>query len=918
MIKKIKVGIFVDGDFIASYDGASNRFHYLSRYLALNGVDVVIFHGYRGWSDISLIQKEPFKTYVFPIGPYYGNLELIASLIRKESIDIIQFDNIEPILLQGIRLAELSGAKLVSEMHYVVRDLAKRLGAGESRITEIMNLERKVGRIVDHLICLSDQDAPVLQDYMGIPSQAISVIPSGVDYQEIKFIGPNIQAKNIIFLGNLFFKPNEDAVRTIRYKIYPKLHKYGYRFTIAGDCPPNLKKECETRGFNFIGTLANLNDLFKEATFALAPIEESTGMRIKLLNYLAAGIPIITTKAAATGFDTDECFFFEDDFKKYAAMIVDLSQNEQKLWNVAQKGLMMIRDHYDWNSIAKRVIKTYQKILTDKRIKNFSIVDNNVLKNNEPVWLQEAIEKRRFKTIKNNKLPEDFSYVVIDKNRVEAYKAEKIIAIEGMPGAGKTTFIEHYIRNKTASSLPQLQIYNEDILANDDLETSKYFLKMEESKTRRISELCRDNKEILLDRTYITTLAYCYSRAKVTGRPEEYQSLLNLYNKIMCTITFPTHLVYLDTSINESIRRRKASIHDDRYANWFNPQFLEYLKEFYVVELPKILPLKPLYLDTSAMTPDDVAEYLQRSLSGEVLSVVIPTHKHEKRINDLLDLLRSLVVKSNLKYIREILIIDNGESLMGESRYFELLTYKKVKVINELRIGLNHARNTGIATASAEIIAFLDDDVLVCSSWAEGIVFGHQNIDVLCVGGPVEILNTELRYPSWFSEYFLRFLLPPVFPKISGRLNFPYFLIGANMSFNKKAFEKYGLFDLDLDRKGSNLLSNGDLEFIIRLPQSGVRFEARAVVREEIKKNRMTRLFSVRRVFWQGISDSIMIKKRGLNNFYDKDEVFFTRYFIKKLATTLARGNFFEAVCTLVRLGACKCGIIWLILKKEK
>jgi hypothetical protein len=137
MKRKIKVGIFVDGDFIPSYDGASNRFHYLSRYLARNGVEIIIFHGYREWSDISLIKKEPFKTYIFPIEHYYNNLELIASIIRKESIDIIQFDNLEPILLQGIRLAELTGVKLVSEMHYVVRNLAKKLGAGQSRIKEI-------------------------------------------------------------------------------------------------------------------------------------------------------------------------------------------------------------------------------------------------------------------------------------------------------------------------------------------------------------------------------------------------------------------------------------------------------------------------------------------------------------------------------------------------------------------------------------------------------------------------------------------------------------------------------------------------------------------------------------------------------------------------------------------------------------
>ena len=57
MKKKIKLAVFVDGDFIPSYDGASNRFHYLSRYLSKQGIDLTIFHGYRGWSNISLIKK---------------------------------------------------------------------------------------------------------------------------------------------------------------------------------------------------------------------------------------------------------------------------------------------------------------------------------------------------------------------------------------------------------------------------------------------------------------------------------------------------------------------------------------------------------------------------------------------------------------------------------------------------------------------------------------------------------------------------------------------------------------------------------------------------------------------------------------------------------------------------------------------
>lgn len=301
----------------------------------------------------------------------------------------------------------------------------------------------------------------------------------------------------------------------------------------------------------------------------------------------------------------------------------------------------------------------------------------------------------------------------------------------------------------------------------------------------------------------------------------------------------------------------------------------------------------------------------------KIITVIVPTYKHKNRIEDLFDLVQSLANTANLEYIHEILIVDNGSSLEEELNYSKLLTYEQVRIIEEPRIGLNHARNTGVVAASAEIIAFLDDDVVVDPSWAEGIVSGHRNVGVFCVGGSVKIRNKELRYPSWFSEYFLRFLLHSAFPKASGQLKPPYFLIGANMSFKKGTFDIYGLFDPDLDRKGSNLLSNGDLEFILRLPKNSVRYEIQATVKEEIKENRLTRLFSVKRLFWQGISDAVMVRKRGLHNFYDKNEVFFNRYFVRKFMSASVHGNFFEAFCMLVRLGAYKYEMISLKLKKR-
>ena len=611
-MRKIKIGIFVDGDFIPSYDGASNRFHYLSRYLALNGADVVVFHGYRGWSDINLIRKEPFKTYVFPKQHYYSNLELIASLIKKESIDIIQFDNLEPILLQGIRLSKLTGTKLVSEMHYVVRNLAKKLGADMPRLEEIKTMEGMVGKLIDHLISLSEEDKIILEKYIGMSSQRISVIPSGVDCNEIRYFGPNFDEKNIIFLGNLYFKPNEDAVRIMRSLIYPELQQHGFRFTIAGDCPPDLKKDCQTKGFDFIGTLPDLNLLFKDATFALAPIDEGTGMRIKLLNYLAAGIPILTSSAATSGFKNKKLFFIEDNYSSYGERILDLLKNKSDLTRTSYDGRSEIDRYYDWNSIAKMTIGVYEKILDRGAIEKV-LLNNNVMKNQEPAWLQEAIAKKRFKIIESDDLPKEFSFAVIDSHSVNNYKVEKIIALEGMPGAGKTTFINQYTDKENIIFVPQLQI-EENILNKNNLETSKQFLFAEQKKTEQILALGKEYSEIVIDRTFFTTLACCYARSRMNDTPEEYTSLLRVYEGIKHTIIFPTHVIFLDASIEESIKRRLSYSEDIRYKNWFDPMFLVYLKEFYTTELKEFFPEVLSHIDTTDLKVDDVANKINKVL----------------------------------------------------------------------------------------------------------------------------------------------------------------------------------------------------------------------------------------------------------------------------------------------------------------
>lgn len=414
----LSVGIFVGGNFIPSYDGATNRMRYLSRHLQRTGIKVTIFHGYRGWTDLRLISREPFKTYIFPIDCYYNNLNFLADLIKKEKINIIQFNDLELIISQGVKLSQATGAYIVSESHYVVSRLAKSLGATPERVRSISKFEKIIGKIVDHVICLSKDDKPELQSRMHLPSDRISVVPSGVDLEEIVYHKPNFRTKTILFLGNLYFEPNADAVRQIYKHIFPKLKQRGFKFILVGDCPPGLKKQYQAQNFIFIGPIPNLNAVFRKTTVALAPVRESTGLRIKILNYLAAGLPVIATSAAVAGMPNTKNVIIEDNLKKYSNIILGLFNHPQRALLLSKEGRKFIEQKLDWRLVARKIISVYKFVLS-RPVKNKLRFINLTtgLRIGQPAWLEEAERKGRFEKLKSS-IHDKFSFGIINRGKI--------------------------------------------------------------------------------------------------------------------------------------------------------------------------------------------------------------------------------------------------------------------------------------------------------------------------------------------------------------------------------------------------------------------------------------------------------------------------------------------------------------------
>jgi glycosyltransferase involved in cell wall biosynthesis len=209
------------------------------------------------------------------------------------------------------------------------------------------------------------------------------------------------------------------------------------------------------------------------------------------------------------------------------------------------------------------------------------------------------------------------------------------------------------------------------------------------------------------------------------------------------------------------------------------------------------------------------------------ISIVIPTRDRPERV------LACVVSALGTGYPRlEILVVDNAPSSDATQRAIASAGFSGVRYVREPRAGTSRARNRGLRAADGELVAFVDDDVLVDPDWATALAHGFSidsNVD--CVTGPIVAAELETEAQVLIEEYggfdkgFERRLLDPSDPPEGAPL-FPYTAgtlgSGANMAFRRSAILALGGFDVAL---GGGTTSRGgeDLAAFLGILLSGSR-----------------------------------------------------------------------------------------------
>jgi glycosyltransferase involved in cell wall biosynthesis len=214
------------------------------------------------------------------------------------------------------------------------------------------------------LACSENEKNDLMQIYKVDPNK-IMVITNGAnpvykiplsEKQMIRrSIGVSESDKVVLFIG-ANYKPNIDAVQCIVSVIAPKME--AFTFLIAGSVQEAFKKGASFKNVRFLGQLSTkkMHSVLSASDIAINPMFSGSGINIKMLDYMAYGLPIVTTECGFRGIDVQglhPALIMPVD--NFAEGIRKLMENPQLSMVMGEEGRLLVRQYYDWKLLSNKI-----------------------------------------------------------------------------------------------------------------------------------------------------------------------------------------------------------------------------------------------------------------------------------------------------------------------------------------------------------------------------------------------------------------------------------------------------------------------------------------------------------------------------------------------------------------------------------
>jgi glycosyltransferase involved in cell wall biosynthesis len=230
------------------------------------------------------------------------------------------------------------------------RGLAARLQVGP-----VAAFEAEAARSVARTLAVSEQERRIFESFA--PGR-VDLVPNGVDVDEHRFRASPAASREILFVGSLDYGANVDAMRYLVGAVAPHLRSPGARFTVVGSNPGRAVRTAAARAsieVDLRGHVPSVEEYFRRARVLAVPLRFGGGTRLKILEALARGVPVVTTTIGCEGLDLEagEDLLVADDPVAFARSLDLLLADDNLCRRLAERGFRSVRERYSWTSVGR-------------------------------------------------------------------------------------------------------------------------------------------------------------------------------------------------------------------------------------------------------------------------------------------------------------------------------------------------------------------------------------------------------------------------------------------------------------------------------------------------------------------------------------------------------------------------------------
>jgi glycosyltransferase involved in cell wall biosynthesis len=229
--------------------------------------------------------------------------------------------------------------------------------------------ESRMFRGFDRVVVVTPQDEAYLQSLA--PDLPTAVIPNGVDDRTYRVAEGRPHKPSLVFVGNMTYRPNVEAARVLIQEILPQVRAEipEAGAVIVGTDPPAELLARSGPGVEVTGRVPDVRPYLEAAACFVSPLTGGTGIRNKILEAMAMGVPVVATPLSCEGIEVreGENVVLGRTPRELAGAAIRLMRDEALREAIGLGGQRLVRSRYTWKTVADQYELLYDAVIGENR-----------------------------------------------------------------------------------------------------------------------------------------------------------------------------------------------------------------------------------------------------------------------------------------------------------------------------------------------------------------------------------------------------------------------------------------------------------------------------------------------------------------------------------------------------------------------